>query len=668
MLFWAPALQQTKQGSYEITHRAPQLSATYRIILEGITTEGTPVHLEETFSTEAPYEFTTTFPPHAVVGDTMLLAAIVRNNTDQAVNFTEVFTTDTAFMAATERDLPTTFTIPANDQTTRYQRVVAVNQGKKATINWSVETPKKNLYQQAVVTIRSRLFTHQSSASSAGGRELEVRFTPKRYVGEVTAELQLYGTSLEQITRSFAGMLREPHGCFEQVTSTAYPNALIVGLLQADTLQQYQKEIRRARHYLASGYQQLSRYEQAGGGFGLWENRPAKPRYSAMALLQFADLANVWDGVKPAMITRTRRYLANAIKKAGFVEGPAQLYQLLALAQHRENGLDSLIEQHASAVAQQPDEHYYALLLTQVYLAQGRLEEARTQVQRLVPVVQSQTLNARSRSAGIGSAYGRFSQVEMLGHFIESYLATEGYDGTVEAAFSWATELKSKHYYLPTQAKVRYLRALAALAGYRKLPDAGYLEVFVNGSKTDTIHYAVGRNRTLKLRLTPHLQAGENRVRLRFAERDVYPALRWEAKWQQVLPPKAESSPIVVVPRADTVANVGDIISYRLELTNTTDASVKAPMLQVGLPGNVSLLAKDLDPLVDQGTIDYYELDGQYLNLYFEEFAAKERRTIPLDLTARVAGTFHAPALVCYPYYQPHLRQFSRLPQLHVTE
>lgn len=668
LLLWAPQLSKNNQNKYLLHHRAPQLSATYRIIIEGISATGMPVHLEETISTKAPLEFIVQMPSHAVVGDTLLLNAIVRNNTDAPVSITEAFTASEAFhQASLQQGIPEITVAAQGYRTLTKQLIVQENQGTE-DINWQISTSQKTLEHKASVKLHPRLFTHLSSASSAGGRELEVHLAPSDYTGEITAELRLYGNSFDQIIQSYAGMLREPHGCFEQVTSTSYPNALIVGLLREDSLGQRRSLLRRARGYLASGYQQLSRYEQQEGGFGLWKNSMAKPRYSAMALLQFADLAKVWDGVNPAMIKRTRRFLSEYLRETGFREGPAQLYQILALARYQDPGLEALIAQHAKAVASQPREHYYALLLTRVYLATGQMEEARTQVQRLVPVVLGHRLNAKAQSAGIGSSYGRFSKVEMLGYFVESYLATEGYDGTAEEAFRWATELKSTRSYQPTQAKVRYLRALAALARYRPQPEAGYLEVFVNDSRTDTIRYAIGRSRTVLLRLTPHLRAGSNRVRLRFAEREHYPPLQWQAKWQSVLPPQTDAPPLTVTLRADTAARVGDIVSYRLELTNTTDTKVNSPMLQVGLPGNVSLLAKDLDPLIDQGIIDYYELDGQYLQLYFEGFAAGERRIIPLDLTARIAGTFHAPPLVCYPYYQPHLRQFLPGIVLRVTE
>jgi len=83
---------------------------------------------------------------------------------------------------------------------------------------------------------------------------------------------------------------------------------------------------------------------------------------------------------------------------------------------------------------------------------------------------------------------------------------------------------------------------------------------------------------------------------------------------------------------------------------------VYAPMVRIGLPANLALLAKDLDPLIERGIIAYYELDGLYLNLYFDRLAAGGGRDIPLDLTVMLNGSCQPPPSVAYPYYQPERR------------
>lgn len=665
LLYWNGRLDQ-ENDHFQLPHDAKKRSATYRIVLEGITEDNQPVHLEETFGITAPWSFNARLPSHALVGDTLLLTATLRNNGSKARVFSDSLRLSYAFtrLTPTEKDI----TVAPNSARTLERRIVVNQATQRTKLAWTA-LPKgqaKGIEQHGELTSRPRLFTHSAFATSAGSQEISIDLDPEEHVGPVTAQLRLYGNAVDKILDEYAGMLREPHGCFEQVTSTAYPNALIVGLLRDQPRLKDEITLRNARKYLASGYRQLSRYQQPNGGYGLWQNAPAKPRYTAMALIQFADLARVWDGVQKADLVRAQNYLSKYLKAQGFQSGPAQLYQLLALAKHGEPGLEQLIERHAKAVARHPKEHYYALLLTQVFAATGQQEQARTQVRALVPAVLGKSLNNRSESAGIGSAYGRFTEVEMLCYFIESYLATEGYDNTVEEAFASATQLMGKSRYQPTQAKVRYLSALSALVKYRPAPENGYLDVFLNGSLLDTVQYNTGVGRVVNLDFTGILVDGPNELRLRFATAESYPALRFLAEWKRELPPITEEPPLTLRWSGPVSAERNATLAYGLELVNETQEAVRNPMVQLGLPGNADLLLKDLDGLIERGIVDFYELEGAYLNLYLEELAAGEIRQIPLTMTARLAGDYLAPAATVYPYYQPHKRSWRKGMRLRV--
>jgi hypothetical protein len=665
-LFWQPNLKPDKAGQFQLKDRAPDLSATYRIILEGITDKGQPVHVEKTFHTKAPFELETKLPTLAVEGDTLLLTATVRNNGSQPIVFRDQISADATLLLLEKNNQA--FTISAGKSETISRKVLVVGDQQTANIKWTMRKAGSSeaVFRQSKIKLLPRLFTHYSSAASAGGKELKILLNAEDYIGKVTATLSVWGNAVDEITRTYATMLREPHGCFEQVTSTAYPNALIVRLLQTRKGDEYTKMIKQARSKLASGYRKLARYEQPKGGFGLWKSGPSQPRYAALALLQFADLNEVWNGVSPAMINRTRLYLKEELAQAKFNASPRQLYQILALTTYGEKGLDDLIRQHEAAVQERPEDHYYKLLLAHVYLSKGQRDLARTQVQSMVSVIEERALQSKSGGAGIGSYYGRSQKIEMLGWFITAYLQTEGYDGIAELAFQWATQLKGKSNYLPTQANVQYLKGITALAGQRPAQGKGSVQVLVNGHPIDTLTYIPGETTHANLDLANDLQPGNNLVNLRFSKQEIYPPIHWQAEWKRSLPPSIDAPPLELGWQTDDYGRVGDVISWRLNLKNTTDKMVNAPMLQVGLPGNLSLLTKDLDPLVERGIVDYYEIEGHYLYLYFTALGAGEARQIPLDLTAQRAGTYHAPPTVVYPYYQPEQRMYLAGPVMRI--
>src|SRR5262249_34345663 len=110
-------------------------------------------------------------------------------------------------------------------------------------------------------------------------------------------------------------MLREPHGCFEQTSSTSYPNLLILEYLK-EMNQANPALAARARELLDQGYRRLITFEslnpplQQRAGFE-WFGCTAPPHeaLTAYGLMQFRDLSRVYDGVDPAMVERTRQFL-----------------------------------------------------------------------------------------------------------------------------------------------------------------------------------------------------------------------------------------------------------------------------------------------------------------------------------------------------------------------
>jgi hypothetical protein len=62
------------------------------------------------------------------------------------------------------------------------------------------------------------------------------------------------------------------------------------------------------RQYIQLGYQRLLSFEVPGGAFDWFGRPPANPTLTAYGLMEFADMARVFD-VDPALIERTRKGL-----------------------------------------------------------------------------------------------------------------------------------------------------------------------------------------------------------------------------------------------------------------------------------------------------------------------------------------------------------------------
>ena len=68
--------------------------------------------------------------------------------------------------------------------------------------------------------------------------------------------VKIYPGVFSQVVEGMDGLLRMPSGCFEQTSSSAYPNILIIDYIKR-TKQTNPPILMKAETYLSAGYQRL---------------------------------------------------------------------------------------------------------------------------------------------------------------------------------------------------------------------------------------------------------------------------------------------------------------------------------------------------------------------------------------------------------------------------
>ncbi|MCA9118234.1 MAG: hypothetical protein KDA79_24350, partial [Planctomycetaceae bacterium] len=144
---------------------------------------------------------------------------------------------------------------------------------------------------------------------------LEVLVPADAIEGSVSAVLKLYPSRFSELLEGMEGIFRRPSGCFEQTSSTTYPNVLALDYLKR-TGQQLPEIEANARQYIHLGWQKLISFEVAGGGFDWFGNPPANVTLTAYGLMEFQDMARVYD-VDPEVLARTREWLLSRRRPDG---------------------------------------------------------------------------------------------------------------------------------------------------------------------------------------------------------------------------------------------------------------------------------------------------------------------------------------------------------------
>jgi hypothetical protein len=133
--------------------------------------------------------------------------------------------------------------------------------------------------------------------------------------GSVTATLRIHPSTFSQLVEGLDAIFQRPYGCFEQTSSTTYPNVLALDYLRRNKKTMPTVEA-KARQYIHLGYQRLVSFEVPGGGFDWFGRPPANLRLTAYGLMEFRDMARVHD-VDPSLIERTRKWLLDQQRPDG---------------------------------------------------------------------------------------------------------------------------------------------------------------------------------------------------------------------------------------------------------------------------------------------------------------------------------------------------------------
>ena len=475
-----------------------------------------------------------------------------------------------------------------------------------------------------------------------------------------------------------ASMVQEPNGCFEQTTSTAWPNTLIHNYLRetgADDVEQ----LAQIEQTVTRGYQRLLTFESPTGGFNWWgDSDPGNRILSAIMLWHLKDLEGVvsideavrdrtlvWlvgqqqgDGSWPtgdmlhgdnavvgSSATRTTAFIAWALAHTGWAD---------------ESVKRAVVYLEAN---QPPMTDLYANALSANALAVAAPKAASTAA-LFDRIEQLKELDAEGRASwptetpSWTGASGGAAAIETTGLVAYGMVKAGVHAGTAASALSYLIANKdSVGSWHNTQATMNALRALGAAAGGTGNDAEGALQVRINGNLVQTVDVAADTNDLHReIDLSAYLASGNNSVELTYAgSKEVSYQLTRRA-YRPVLP--AAVGPLdLQVAFDDTDVNVGDTVSADVTVTNNDTETRNQVLVKLGIaPGMVPNL-EDLAKLVREHRISRFELRDQDVVMYCMGLVAGEARKLPVRMTATLAATATAPASSVYAYYEPLLKR-----------
>ncbi len=524
----------------------------------------------------------------------------------------------------------------------------------------------------------------------------ELNFPAIAIPGAGAILVRLYPGPLSQVIEGMDSILRMPGGCFEQTSSSTYPNVLALDYMKRTN--KLTPEVHaKAEGYIANGYQRLLTFEVPGGGFSWFGQAPANKILTSYGLMEFSDMSKVYD-VDPRLIQRTQQWLATQQQPDGswkpdtnFInEGATNRYNSNVLAHHsvyrvvaakhrlpgtgRREGQTIRPNEH-----ERPDRRVYSRCSDEL---RRRLRQRPGVHQSIGPGF---LLNARTEkdeqvwwSAEETSIYatGSSASVETTALAAQGLLKWGEDSATTRRALAYiASKKDASGAWGSTQATILALRALLRASETGGSDARGSVEISLNGKPAEKLALTPDNNDLLHQFVLKNVNSsGANKVDVRFDGKGglAYQVVgRYFIPWTQK--PAGEALSIDVTYDRTHLAQ-DDIATATAAIRNNLTKSANMVMVDLGIPPGFDLLTEDLQDYVEKsagqksGRMEKFSLTATQAILYFDSIAPGDGLKLNFRLRAKYPIRAQTFASRVYEYYDPEVSSVARPVLLDVSK
>jgi uncharacterized protein YfaS (alpha-2-macroglobulin family) len=521
-----------------------------------------------------------------------------------------------------------------------------------------------------------------------------IHFPQSAIPGAEKLYVRLYPGPLSQVVEGMDGILQMPYGCFEQTSSSTYPNVLALDYMKRN--QRLTPEVHaKAEGFISTGYQRLLTFEVPGGGFSWFGQAPANKILTAYGLMEFHDMAAVYD-VDPRVLARTAQWLASQQQGDGswkpdteFInEGATNRYNsdVLRITAYIAWALESA-EAEGPAVARARDyisghldakaDPYTLAVLANFAAGSGKDSDLAHRVLQMLIDAHTEDGDRswwKSEETGVYGG-GQSAAVETTGLAVQALLKTGQNPELARKALAWLLSKKGADgNWGTTQATIMALRALV-LASDRAAGDArGDVTVLLNGKPVDTLAVTADNNDLLHQFVLPVSDpSAEQDVEIRFSGTG---GMAYQVVGRSFVPwpPASQHEALTIDIAYDrTKLAQNDIVTATATIHNNLHTTANMIMVDLGIPPGFDLLSEDLQGIVEKsagarnGRLEKFSLTATQAILYFDAVGPNQTIKLAFRLRAKYpirAKTFESRV---YEYYNPQINAVAAPVQFEVT-
>lgn len=502
--------------------------------------------------------------------------------------------------------------------------------------------------------------------------------------GSLKVRAVAYPSVLADLQKGLEALLREPNGCFEQTSTTNYPNLLVMDYIR-ESNQNLPEVEKRALGLLERGYQKLLSFECNNSQKNIrqgyeWFGGNAAPHeaLTAYGLMQFKDLSKVMN-VNMAMVKRTSDFLMEQRDGKGgfkrnpraldtFGRAPAEITDAYIVWSITEAGKDEDVSLELKTLKEKASgstDPYFLALVANSLINRGDADGA-NKILKVMVSQQKGDGHFDSQSTSITGSGGRDLQVETTALALLALLKSNQneYQVASRKTAEWIGKQRGgAGGFGSTQATILALKSLIAFTkANKKTVQSGEVKIFL-GEKLLANHlFAAGSSEAMTLDIPQpekNLQPGDNTLRLELSGGNSFPVtIGWT---YNTLKPASEGLPPLNLQAALASRDVseGAAVQLKVRLENSAEKGKGMATAILGIPAGLSIpedfkQLKDLCRVPEDGSrprLAAFEVLGRELVLYWRDLAPREVVELNLDLIARVPGEYAGQASRAYLYY-----------------
>ncbi|KQR91110.1 hypothetical protein ASG01_14600 [Chryseobacterium sp. Leaf180] len=652
-LYWNPIVETDKNGKAQIEFYQSDANSAFRIMTEGISAKGLIGRDETTYSAQSLISIDAKIPQYLTRTDKLTIPVVIKNNSAETKTLTLNVIVPNHIKLIKADSLITLKPLESGRLFLTMQTDKLIN----SNIQFAV---KSGEFRETVILplkVDEKGFPHYFSIVNNKNETFKIN-VPEYINGSFLSSYYVYQNSALQMFEDLERLKKEPYGCFEQLSSTVYPNIFILDYLKSTKKIDANTESTVIRN-LRKGYSKMISYKNQDGGFSYFGGSESDVALSAFALQEFRDLKK-YVNVDAKLIQNLTSFILSKKGANGLFEvrkgyefksqyseysWSRNMYVLYALSKLGfKNELLQNYDYSLKRVLATKDSYQLALMANTAKNL-DKTEDYNALITILNQQYESKNIKSKTTFTGSG---GISANAETLSLYIMALQKSESANQLKIA--DAADELINYNGYYGFGSTQATALALESLSGFFTKNE----KLFGTDKPTVKVNGAVVSDKNISF--STAFRKGDNDLTVEYRSKKGLP-FKLDYQYYTLEPPKSGDIPVSLdIQLKSELSKVGETNRMTVTVKNKINGDLPMTTAKIGIPAGLTLQNALLKDMVDKKQVSYYEIFDNYLVLYWEHFDANETKTINLDLKVEFAGEYTGKASNVYLYYMPEAK------------